>query len=158
MERITSLLCPFPAIPFDFIWNDIINLLTVFEKSIPLSFLTYLKKQQSFHILPPVCSPIRDIGRKAFPGKRVVSCNSFFHVCIYCHCDLATKREDTKSKRNKLIYTITESGCDYLKKWLSLPVEKDELRYETLLKLFFLKEQGEEQAIIHIEAFAKKIA
>ncbi len=70
---------------------------------------------------------------------------------------LATKREDTKSNRNKLIYTITESGRDYLKKWLSLPVEKDELRYETLLKLFFGKEQGEEQAIIHIEAFAKKI-
>ena len=50
---------------------------------------------------------------------------------------LATKREDTNSKRNKLIYTITENGRDYLKNWLSLPAEKDELRYETLLKLFF---------------------
>lgn len=49
---------------------------------------------------------------------------------------LATKREDTNSKRNKLIYTITENGRDYLKKWLTLPIEKDELRYETLLKLF----------------------
>lgn len=70
---------------------------------------------------------------------------------------LATKREDKNSKRNKLIYTITESGRDYLKKWLSLPIEKDELRYETLLKLFFGNEKGEEQALIHIEAFAKKI-
>ena len=70
---------------------------------------------------------------------------------------LATKREDTKNNRNKLIYTITENGRDYLKKWLSLPVEKDELRYETLLKLFFGNEQGEEQAISHIEAFEKKI-
>ncbi|MCM1214593.1 MAG: PadR family transcriptional regulator [Lachnospiraceae bacterium] len=70
---------------------------------------------------------------------------------------LATKREDTNSKRNKLIYTITESGHDYLKNWLSLPVEKDELRYETLLKLFFGSEKGEEQALIHIEAFEKKI-
>ncbi|MCM1064480.1 MAG: PadR family transcriptional regulator [Eubacterium sp.] len=70
---------------------------------------------------------------------------------------LATKREDTNSKRNKLIYTITESGHDYLKNWLSLPVEKDKLRYETLLKLFFGSEKGEEQALIHIEAFEKKI-
>lgn len=69
----------------------------------------------------------------------------------------ATKREDKNSKRNKLIYTITESGRDYLKKWLSLPIEKDELRYETLLKLFFGNEKGEKQALIHIEAFAKKI-
>lgn len=70
---------------------------------------------------------------------------------------LATKREDIESKRNKLIYTITENGRDYLKKWLTLPIEKDELRYETLLKLFFGNEKGEEQAIIHIEAFEKKI-
>ncbi len=70
---------------------------------------------------------------------------------------LATKREDTKSRRNKLIYTITNDGREYLKKWLTLPIEKDELRYETLLKLFFGNEQGEEQAIFHIEAFEQKI-
>ncbi len=70
---------------------------------------------------------------------------------------LATKRENAKSKRNKLIYTITNDGRKYLKKWLTLPIEKDELRYETLLKLFFGNEQGEEQAIIHIEAFEQKI-
>lgn len=70
---------------------------------------------------------------------------------------LATKREDTKSNRNKLIYTITETGHDYLKKWLTLPVEKDELRYETLLKLFFGNELDEEQAIFHIDAFEKRI-
>lgn len=70
---------------------------------------------------------------------------------------LATKREDTKSNRNKLIYTITETGHDYLKKWLTLPVEKDELRYETLLKLFFGNELDEKQAIFHIDAFEKRI-
>jgi len=69
---------------------------------------------------------------------------------------LATKKEDTGSKRNKLIYTITNEGRNYLKKWLTLPVEKDELRYETLLKLFFGNEQGAGQAIYHIEAFEKK--
>lgn len=70
---------------------------------------------------------------------------------------LAARREDTENKRNRQIYTITERGRDYLKKWLARPVEKDELRYETLLKLFFGSEQGEEQALIHIEAFEKKI-
>lgn len=70
---------------------------------------------------------------------------------------LAVKRADTGNKRNKLIYTITDDGRNYLKKWLTTPVLKDELRYETLLKLFFGKEQGEEQAILHIEAFEEKI-
>ena len=73
------------------------------------------------------------------------------------HRGLATKREDTGNKRNKLIYTITKDGRDYLKEWLTLSVEKDELRYETLLKLFFGNEQGPEQAIFHIEAFETKI-
>lgn len=70
---------------------------------------------------------------------------------------LATKREDTGNKRNKLIYTITDEGRSYLKKWLTLPVEKDELRYETLLKLFFGSEQGAEQALLHINAFEEKV-
>lgn len=70
---------------------------------------------------------------------------------------LATKRQDTKSKRNKLIYTITKEGRNYLGEWLRLPVEKDELRYETLLKLFFGNGQGAEQALLHIKAFEEKI-
>ena len=54
--------------------------------------------------------------------------------------------------------TITDNGRTHLKKWLRLPVKKDELRYETLLKLFFGNEEGELQAISHIEAFQEKIA
>lgn len=69
---------------------------------------------------------------------------------------LATKREDTGNKRNKLIYTITDDGRKYLKEWLALPAGKDELRYETLLKLFFGNEQSTEQAISHIEMFGEK--
>lgn len=62
----------------------------------------------------------------------------------------AVKRDAGENKRNKFIYTITEEGRHYLKAWLKNPVEKDELRYETLLKLFFGKEQGAEQALIHL--------
>lgn len=70
---------------------------------------------------------------------------------------LATKREEAENKRNKLIYTITDAGRNYLKEWLKLPVEKDELRYETLLKLFFGNELGAEQTLLHIKAFEEKI-
>ena len=70
---------------------------------------------------------------------------------------LATKREDAQSKRNKQIYTITDEGRSYLKKWLTLPVEKDELRYETMLKLFFGNEQDIEQVLSHIKSFEEKI-
>lgn len=45
----------------------------------------------------------------------------------------------------------------HLKDWLRLPAEKDELRYETLLKLFFGNEAGALQAISHIDAFEEKI-
>ncbi len=68
----------------------------------------------------------------------------------------AQKRDETQNNRNKIIYTITESGREYLRNWLTLPVEKDELRYETLLKLFFGAEAGVSEALQHIEAFRQK--
>lgn len=70
---------------------------------------------------------------------------------------LANKRNGAENKRNKIIYSITEEGRIYLKEWLQVPVEKEELRYETLLKLFFGNEGGRLQAIAHIDAFQKKI-
>lgn len=70
---------------------------------------------------------------------------------------LATKREGTDNGRNKLIYTITPEGRRYLAEWLKLPVERDEIRYETLLKLFFGSDAGSLQTIAHIEAFREKI-
>lgn len=70
---------------------------------------------------------------------------------------LANKRDGTENKRNKIIYSITEAGRNYLKEWLQNPVEKDELRYETLLKLFFGSEGGAVQAMAHINAFQEKI-
>lgn len=69
---------------------------------------------------------------------------------------LATKQAGMDNGRNKQIYTITEDGRAYLKAWLNQPVERDELRYETLLKLFFGNEAGAEQTMKHIEAFREK--
>lgn len=70
---------------------------------------------------------------------------------------LVTKRDGAENGRAKLIYTITDEGKSYLVQWLESPVEKDELRYETLLKLFFGNEVGSLQTIAHIEAFQRKI-
>ena len=41
---------------------------------------------------------------------------------------LTVKRDGTENNRNKIIYSITEEGRNYLKDWLQLPAEKDELR------------------------------
>lgn len=69
---------------------------------------------------------------------------------------LADKNESGQS-RNQISYTITPKGREFLKTWLRLPAEKDELRYETLLKLFFADEAGVDSALMHIENFAQKI-
>ncbi|MBE6024885.1 MAG: PadR family transcriptional regulator [Cellulosilyticum sp.] len=71
--------------------------------------------------------------------------------------ELVTKYETTENGREKIIYTITDKGRDYLKEWMALPVTKDELRYETLLKLFFGAELGGEGTLKHIDAFEEKI-
>lgn len=67
-----------------------------------------------------------------------------------------TKFKTKENGRNKIIYTITNSGRQHLKKWLSLPVEKDELRFETLLKLFFGSEIGGNNTLEHIKNFEYK--
>ena len=68
-----------------------------------------------------------------------------------------TKAETTENGRAKISYTITEKGHNRLKEWLSAPVVKDELHYETLLKLFFGGELGPEGTLQHIQNFEEKI-
>lgn len=70
---------------------------------------------------------------------------------------ITSKREEDNG-RERIIYSITDTGKSYLCEWLKKPVVKDELRYETLLKLFFGNEIGEAESIRHIHAFEKKIA
>ena len=67
-----------------------------------------------------------------------------------------TKKDASSNGREKISYSITEYGKDSLKEWLRKPVEKDELRYETLLKLFLGNETGMEGAKEHIERFEEK--
>lgn len=49
-----------------------------------------------------------------------------------------TKRTEVVEKRPKrIIYSITGEGRTELEKWLAAPVEKEYVKYEILLKLFF---------------------
>ena len=65
--------------------------------------------------------------------------------------------ETTENGRDKIIYSITDKGRDRLQQWLKKPVIKDELRYETMLKLFFGNEIGEEDTLKHIQEFEDKM-
>lgn len=68
-----------------------------------------------------------------------------------------TKMDMVENGRDKIIYTITDTGRAHLKEWLAVPVKKDELRYETLLKLFFGSVAGPQISLEHIENFEEKI-
>ena len=67
-----------------------------------------------------------------------------------------TKENVSQNGREKISYSITENGKISLKEWLKKPSEKDELRYETLLKLFFGNETGLDGMKEHIERFEEK--
>lgn len=68
----------------------------------------------------------------------------------------ALKKETVENGRDKIIYTITDAGRRHLKEWLNIPVTKDEIHYETLLKLFFGNVAGTQISLKHIENFEKK--
>ncbi|MDO5558321.1 MAG: PadR family transcriptional regulator [Oscillospiraceae bacterium] len=68
-----------------------------------------------------------------------------------------TKQDVSGNKREKYKYFITQTGKDFLTDWLSDPSAKDELRYETLLKLFFSGSLGKEKTAQRIDAFEAKI-
>lgn len=67
-----------------------------------------------------------------------------------------TKENASSNGREKILYSITDKGRITLKEWLKKPAEKDELRYETLLKLFFGNEIGFQGTKEHIERFEEK--
>lgn len=67
-----------------------------------------------------------------------------------------TKENTSSNGRERISYSITEDGKTVLREWLKKPAEKDELRYETLLKLFFGNETGFSGAMEHIERFEEK--
>ena len=70
---------------------------------------------------------------------------------------LITKKESSSGGREKIVYKITRSGAKALGEWLKDEQATNELKYETLLKLFFGAAQNKEVTINNIDAFEKKI-
>lgn len=70
--------------------------------------------------------------------------------------DYITKKEVCDSGRGRIVYDITGQGEQYLRDWLKQEGAKDELRYETLLKIFFGACVDRECILMQIESFEQK--
>lgn len=65
-----------------------------------------------------------------------------------------TKRTtEGENRQTRIVYSITESGKKQLKEWLAAPTEKEYVKYEILLKLFFGGVLPMEDNIKKIEEF-----
>ncbi|MCL1802019.1 MAG: PadR family transcriptional regulator [Eubacteriaceae bacterium] len=64
---------------------------------------------------------------------------------------LATRADELDKGREKAVYSITDRGKKHLASWLEQPASRDEIRYESLLKVFFGSQAGTKQAIEHIQ-------
>jgi DNA-binding PadR family transcriptional regulator len=66
-----------------------------------------------------------------------------------------TVREDERKDtgRARHVYSLTSQGRDELHRWLSSPVERQQVRNELLLKLFFGAQVPVEASIEHVERF-----
>lgn len=70
---------------------------------------------------------------------------------------LVRKISKSDSGREKIIYKITDNGYNSLKLWLKNEQAVNEIRYETLLKLFFGGVTDRSVSITNIEQFEKKV-
>ncbi|SHO44594.1 PadR family transcriptional regulator [Anaerocolumna xylanovorans] len=64
----------------------------------------------------------------------------------------AFHQPDSNSKASKK-YTITDQGKEELQQWLMIPVEKEIIRYEVLLKLYFSNAASSDIMLEHIKEF-----
>ena len=70
---------------------------------------------------------------------------------------MITKSDTSVGGRERTTYHITESGKDMLGMWLKDEQASNELKYETLLKLFFGGAQSREVTVRNIEVFEEQI-
>ena len=71
--------------------------------------------------------------------------------------ELITKSDTSVGGREKITYHITDKGKETLKGWLREEQAMNELKYETLLKLFFGGAGSKEVSIRNIEIFEEQI-
>ena len=70
---------------------------------------------------------------------------------------LIAKSDTSVGGRERITYRITDQGREALSGWLKDEQASNELRYETLLKLFFGGVAGKEVALKNIEIFEENI-
>ena len=71
---------------------------------------------------------------------------------------ILNRNADTTTKRDKTIYKITPLGRKQLKAWLREPVEKESVRFEILLKMYFSSLIDEDVMMDHIQTFQRNHA
>ena len=71
---------------------------------------------------------------------------------------LISKKDVSVGGRERISYHINSSGKNALKKWLSDEQASNELRYETLLKLFFGGNLDKKISLHNIEVFENQIS
>lgn len=67
------------------------------------------------------------------------------------------KKSDSTSGREKIVYQITTKGKDTLKSWLNEEKVTNDLKYETLLKMYFGGSEDRGVTIRNIEIFEEEI-
>ena len=70
---------------------------------------------------------------------------------------LITKQTSTSGGREKITYHITKEGMNRLAEWLREDQAINELRYETLLKLFFGGAEDKKVSVHNIEVFEEQV-
>ena len=70
---------------------------------------------------------------------------------------LITKSDTSVGERERITYHITKSGRNRLKVWLKEEQVSNELKYETLLKLFFGGSGSREVTVHNIEIFEEQV-
>lgn len=71
--------------------------------------------------------------------------------------NMITKSDSSVGGRERITYHITDNGRSALADWLSAEQASNELRYETLLKLFFGGVQDKKVTLHNIELFEEQI-
>lgn len=66
-------------------------------------------------------------------------------------------KADNSGNREKILYHITDKGIDALKAWLRDDMASNELKYETVLKLYFGGAEERPVTLHNIELFEEKI-
>ena len=70
---------------------------------------------------------------------------------------VAKRSSDDGGRREKILYHITGKGMEALKAWLNEEQAANDLKYETLLKLYFGGAEGKEAAIRNIGYFEEQV-